>query len=79
MERMTFPLTSEEIRVMTIFIDHHKTAVARAEMAAEQQMEYMGQLRRRHGLGSEWVLIDVLDGFVRRTDDAPPETAGIIT
>lgn len=59
------PLTDEEKRTLMIFRDHYRMAEARMQMAAEQQEEYFAQLRAKRGLGPEWVVPNLLTGFVR--------------
>lgn len=61
-------LTVEEVRVLMSFIDQATAARARIAMAKELQDEYISRLRLKYGLGAEWILSDLLVGFVKLPD-----------
>lgn len=66
MEKETVALSKEEIRTALIIVDQYKKAQARQQMAVEQQEEFVQQLRDKYHLDADWVLTDILDGFVKQ-------------
>lgn len=58
-------LTDDEARQLQRIVGHYRAAEARMQMAREMEIEFKAELRRKRGLGPEWDIYDIFDGFVR--------------